>query len=150
MKEVIQAMNQIEGNPEKTLKQTFEEIEEEIRRKRMSGDGRTNGNAGPQAVYEAAQLRLRGLGSSTIGRSFTSTTVAESHGEMQSNDNFQRNQPDLKITDFEFKALHPVFDLNPFKICSTNPDSDNKAVLWIEDHQQNLCMRASVSIEREK
>eukprot|EP00944_MAST-04C_sp_MAST-4C-sp1_P002936 g2936.t1 len=91
MKEVIQAMNQIEGNPEKTLKQTFEEIEEEIRRKRMSGDGRTNGNAGPQAVYEAAQLRLRGLGSSTIGRSFTSTTVAESHGEMQSNDNFQRN-----------------------------------------------------------
>ena len=65
-------------------------------------------------------------------------------------DNFQRHQPDLKITDFEFKALHPVFDLNPLKICSTNPDSDNKAVLWIEDHQQNLCMRASVSIEREK
>ena len=36
------------GNPEKTLKQTFEEIEE-IRR-RVSGDGRTNGNAGPQDV----------------------------------------------------------------------------------------------------
>ena len=61
MKEVIQAMNQIEGKPEITMKQTFEEIEEEIRRKRVSGDGRTNGNAGPQAVYEAAQLRLRGL-----------------------------------------------------------------------------------------
>ena len=65
-------------------------------------------------------------------------------------DNFQKNHPDLQITDFEFKALHPVFELNPLKICSTNPDSDNKAVLWIEDHQQNLCMRASVSIEREK
>ena len=84
-------MNQIEGNPEKTLKQTFEEIEEEIRRKRVSGDGRTNGNAGPQAVYEAAQLRLRGLGSSTIGKPLTSTTVTASHDEIQSNDHFGKN-----------------------------------------------------------
>ena len=45
---------------------------------------------GPK-MYEAAQLRLRGLGSSSIGKSFTSTTVTESHEEMQSNDDFERN-----------------------------------------------------------
>ena len=62
-------------------------------------------------------------------------------------ENFRKHHSNLKIINFEFKALHPVFDLNPFKICSTNPNNDNKASLWIEDHEGNLCMLASVSIE---
>ena len=65
-------------------------------------------------------------------------------------ENFQKHHPNFQIIGFEFKALHPVFDLNPFKICSTNPDDHNKAMLWIEDHQKNLCMRASVIIETDK
>ena len=63
-------------------------------------------------------------------------------------ENFRKHYSNLKILSFEFKAIHPVFDLNPFKICSTNLDSNNNASLWIEDHEGNLCMRASVSIER--
>lgn len=59
MKQVFDAMNEMQGTPGKSLRASFEEIEEEIRKKRLEGDGRTNGNAGPYAVYEAAQLRLR-------------------------------------------------------------------------------------------
>ena len=66
MKQVIEAMNRIEGTPEKSFRQSFEEIEEELKRNRASGDGRTSGGAGPHAVYEMAQLKLRGLGSLTI------------------------------------------------------------------------------------
>lgn len=59
MKQVFDAMNEMQGTPGKSLRASFEEIEEEIRKKRLAGDGRTNGNAGPYAVYAAAQLRLR-------------------------------------------------------------------------------------------
>ena len=65
-------------------------------------------------------------------------------------DRFQKNNMNLRIQSFEFKALHPVFGLNPFKICSTKVGDDNKATLWIEDHQHNLCMRASVLTEVNK
>ena len=65
-------------------------------------------------------------------------------------DRFHRNNINLRIRSFEFKALHPVFDLNPFKICSTKVGDDNKAALWIEDYQHNLCMRASVLTEAHK
>ena len=65
-------------------------------------------------------------------------------------DRFQKNNINLRIQSFEFKALRPVFDLNPFKICSTKVGDDNKAALWIEDYQHNLCMRASVLTKAHK
>ena len=65
-------------------------------------------------------------------------------------DRFQNNNMNLTIRAFEFKALHPVFDLDSFKICSTKVGKDNKATLWIEDHQHNLCMLASVFTEVNK
>ena len=65
-------------------------------------------------------------------------------------DRFQKNNMNLAIRSYEFRALHPVFDLDSFKICSTKVDVDNKATLWIEDHQHNLCMLASVLTEVNK
>ena len=65
-------------------------------------------------------------------------------------DRFQNNNMNLTIRSFEFKALHPVFDLDSFKICSTKVGEDNKATLWIEDHEHNLCMLASVLAEVNK
>ena len=59
-------------------------------------------------------------------------------------DSFAEQQPKFKITKFNFKAIHPVFDLHPFKVCGLNPNSENKASLWIEDHKGNLCMQSEI------
>ena len=62
-------------------------------------------------------------------------------------DCFIKHHPGLKISNFEFKAHHPVFDLKPFKICGQNPNGDNQAELWVQDIEKNLCMRACVTVE---
>ena len=62
-------------------------------------------------------------------------------------DCFIKHHPGVKISNFEFKAHHPVFDLNPFKICGQNPNGDNQAELWVQDIEKNLCIRASVTVE---
>eukprot|EP00505_MAST-04D_sp_SCG-Rhode-Island_P003634 Stramenopile-MAST_4_protein_3634 len=64
LKEILEEMNEMKGQPDKSVRASFEELEEEIRRERLSGHGRTDGNAGPYAVYMRAQERLR---SSCIG-----------------------------------------------------------------------------------
>ena len=51
--------------------------------------------------------------------------------------------PDRTMEYFEFKALRPVFDLKPFKVCGVDPNQNNTARLWIQDHHDALCMEAS-------
>ena len=62
-------------------------------------------------------------------------------------DCFIKHHPGLKIRNFEFKAHHPVFDLNPFQICGKNPNGDNQAELWVQDLEKNLCMKSCVTLE---
>lgn len=54
--------------------------------------------------------------------------------------------PGCQLTHFEFKAIHPVFDLHDFTVCGLQPDQDNKSELWIRDHNGSLCMKATATV----
>jgi 3-methylfumaryl-CoA hydratase len=54
--------------------------------------------------------------------------------------------PKYSIDTFEFKAVHPIFDLNDFMVCGLNPDADGKVELWIQNHEGSLCMKASAIV----
>lgn len=54
--------------------------------------------------------------------------------------------PDKTLSKFEFKAMYPVFDLNSFDVCGVNPDEDGQLELWVKDHEDALCMKASAKI----
>jgi len=48
---------------------------------------------------------------------------------------------------FSFKAVRPTCDLHPFRICG-KPSADGKsAVLWVQDHEGWLAMKAAVEFE---
>ncbi|NKB32155.1 MAG: acyl-CoA dehydrogenase [Pseudomonadales bacterium] len=53
--------------------------------------------------------------------------------------------PEKTLRSFEFKAVSPVFDLNPFDVCGTNPDQEGNLSLWIKDYEGTLCMQAQAS-----
>lgn len=50
------------------------------------------------------------------------------------------------LRQFEFKAMHPVFDLNSFEACGADPDQNGTAKLWIKNHENILCMQATAVI----
>tara|TARA_B100000686_G_scaffold352936_1_gene456592 strand:+ start:2936 stop:3796 length:861 start_codon:yes stop_codon:yes gene_type:complete len=53
---------------------------------------------------------------------------------------------DKAVQQFEFKAMSPVFDLNPFDVCGSNPDKNGDLNLWVQDHENTLCMQAKAKI----
>jgi 3-methylfumaryl-CoA hydratase len=54
--------------------------------------------------------------------------------------------PDARVARFEFKAVRPTFDLNPFFVCG-DPQPDGKTVhLWARDHDGWLTMDATAVI----
>ena len=54
--------------------------------------------------------------------------------------------PGKNLTRFEFKAMNPVFDLNAFHVCGVNPNQNGQLELWIKDHADVLCMKASATL----
>ena len=54
--------------------------------------------------------------------------------------------PGKSLTRFEFKAMNPVFDLNAFHVCGINPNQNGQLELWIKDHADVLCMKASATL----
>ena len=51
-----------------------------------------------------------------------------------------------RLSQFQFKALKPVFDLNSFQVCGSRGDAEGSYRLWIQDHQGALCMDATATI----
>jgi 3-methylfumaryl-CoA hydratase len=50
------------------------------------------------------------------------------------------------LTNFQFRAVRPVFDIAPFKLHGT-PSADGKTVqLWTEDHEGWLTMQATATL----
>jgi 3-methylfumaryl-CoA hydratase len=72
------------------------------------------------------------------------------HGPMLATlmlDLLRHEWPDATVTRYEFKAMRPVFDINPFWVCG-EPQSDGKTVkLWVRDHEgaQNMAATAEVA-----
>jgi 3-methylfumaryl-CoA hydratase len=61
-------------------------------------------------------------------------------------DLLHRNMPDATVRKFEFKAVRPTFDVNPFSIHG-QPSTDGKSVrLWGRDHEGWLTMDATATL----
>jgi 3-methylfumaryl-CoA hydratase len=56
------------------------------------------------------------------------------------------NYPDATVSGFSFKAIKPVFDIEPFQVCGSKADSTGNAKLWITDNAGNLCMEARAEL----
>ena len=53
----------------------------------------------------------------------------------------ERQRPGLQVGRFEFKAVHPLFDVDPFEVCCRF-GSGNGIDLWARDKEGRLAMRA--------
>ena len=54
--------------------------------------------------------------------------------------------PDAVIARYEFRAMRPLFDINPFHVCG-EPQPDGKTFhLWARDHEGALAMAATAVI----
>ena len=54
--------------------------------------------------------------------------------------------PGKTLSQFEFKAMRPVFDLDIFEVCGSIPDNEGKLQLWIKGPDDALCMRSNAVI----
>ncbi len=55
-------------------------------------------------------------------------------------------RPEAAVARYEFRAIRPVFDSNPFFVCG-DPHDDGKTVkLWIRDHEGAVAMHATAVI----
>jgi len=72
------------------------------------------------------------------------------HGPMLATlmlDLLRYEHPEATVTRYEFKAMRPVFDINPFWVCG-EPQADGKTVkLWVRDHEgaQNMVATAELA-----
>lgn len=61
-------------------------------------------------------------------------------------DLLRRQLPDARVRRFEFKAVRPTFDINPFSVHG-EPSADGKTVrLWGRDHEGFLTMDATATL----
>jgi 3-methylfumaryl-CoA hydratase len=71
------------------------------------------------------------------------------HGPLQATlllDLLRRERPDAVVARFEFRAVHPVFDSDPFFVCG-EPQADGRTFrLWVKDHEGFLTMDATAVI----
>ncbi len=59
----------------------------------------------------------------------------------------QEQYPKATVCNFEFRAMKPVFDTAPFKVCGQYPDSNGRAQLWIADQRNEICMQAHAQLD---
>ncbi len=62
---------------------------------------------------------------------------------------FGDQYPDKQLTKFEFTAMNPVFDLDPFQVCGLDANKDNVTKLWVKDHAGSLCMKGSATTSQQ-
>ncbi len=61
-------------------------------------------------------------------------------------DLLRKNLPQARVSHFEFRAVRPVFDIEPFRLHG-KPAADGKTVqLWTEDHEGWLTMQATATL----
>ncbi|MOA34446.1 hypothetical protein D3C78_1558190 [compost metagenome] len=54
-------------------------------------------------------------------------------------------RPQAQVRVFSFRAVRPLFDLHPFRLCG-RPESDGSVQLWAEDADGFLCMDARAEL----
>jgi 3-methylfumaryl-CoA hydratase len=58
----------------------------------------------------------------------------------------RRNQPSAAVTRYEFRALRPLFDIDPFFVCGKLEDGGTGVKLWARDAQGTLAMEARAAL----
>jgi 3-methylfumaryl-CoA hydratase len=59
-------------------------------------------------------------------------------------DLLRRARPELRVRGFSFRAVRPLFDLHPFRVCG-RAEGDGRFALWALDHEGALAMEASAA-----
>jgi 3-methylfumaryl-CoA hydratase len=60
-------------------------------------------------------------------------------------DLLDRERPDANVAEFGFRAVSPLFDTAPFRVCG-RPGDDGAVQLWAENAQGGLAMEASAKL----
>jgi 3-methylfumaryl-CoA hydratase len=60
-------------------------------------------------------------------------------------DNLRRHHPGAHVRRFQFKAVHPIFDIHRFAVCGRADDARTHA-LWARDHEGALAMQATAEL----
>lgn len=58
----------------------------------------------------------------------------------------RRQRPAATVRRFEFKAVHPLFDIHPFRVCGRD-DGPGAYALWASNYQGHLAMQARLQYE---
>ena len=58
-----------------------------------------------------------------------------------------RENPRARIAGFSFKAVRPIFDLHPFRVCGKPAADGRSAQLWAQDHEGFLAMQADIRFQ---
>lgn len=58
----------------------------------------------------------------------------------------QRNMPGVRIKSFSFRAVSPLFHIEPFEICGEPPDASGVVALWAKNMRGELAMQAQAEI----
>ena len=53
----------------------------------------------------------------------------------------RRENPEARLSRFDYRAKSPIFDLGPFTVCG-NPQDGDGASLWALDHEGRVAMTA--------
>ncbi|MDB5797882.1 MAG: acyl-CoA dehydrogenase [Paucimonas sp.] len=61
-------------------------------------------------------------------------------------DLLQRNLPQAKLVDFSFRAVGPLFDIEPFTVCGLPQDDGKTVQLWAKNVRGELAMQAEATI----
>ncbi len=57
-----------------------------------------------------------------------------------------QNMPDARLSAFNFRAIGPLFDIEPFQVCG-QPDADGRTVrLWAKNARGELAMQAEATL----
>ncbi len=54
--------------------------------------------------------------------------------------------PEVQVRTFRFRAVHPVYDSRPLRVCGKREAGDGKVVLWVQDHEGWLAMEAEATL----
>ena len=60
-------------------------------------------------------------------------------------DLLRRSLPGVRVTGYRFRAMKPLFDIAPFRVCG-RPEADGSVKLWAADADGALCMDASATL----
>lgn len=59
----------------------------------------------------------------------------------------RRTHPQARFASFSFRAVRPLFDLTPFRVCGKPSADGNGVQLWAQDHAGALAMQAQVEFQ---